>query len=197
MGFLLQHVVVFCDRYGLAGQRGLVDGEVGGLQKPQVCRHDIAGLQQQDVAGHDVARSDLVRRAVANDPRERRAHLPQCCNGALCAVFLENADRRIEHDDYDDRDRVHDVAEQARDDCRDDQEPDHEVRELVQEQAQEGRRFLGLDLVRAHRPELCRGLGRRETGIDRSAQRAQDIVGILPMPRRGMPGISHCRSRSS
>ena len=42
----------FFRRHGLAGQRGLVDEQVLGLEQPQVRRDHVAGGQPHDVAGN-------------------------------------------------------------------------------------------------------------------------------------------------
>ena len=56
-------------RHGLAGQRGLVDEQVLGLEQPQVGRDHVAGGQPHDVAGHQRLERNLREVAVAVGPR--------------------------------------------------------------------------------------------------------------------------------
>jgi hypothetical protein len=111
LSFGFHGVMMFGHWHGLSGQRRLVDPQVGGVHQPEVRRHHVACLEEHDIARYNVACRDLPGQAVADDASEWRTHLPKRGNSALCAVFLENADGSVQHDNDDDCDRVDDIAE--------------------------------------------------------------------------------------
>jgi hypothetical protein len=137
------------DRLRLAGQRRLLDLELRCLDQPQIGRHGVAGLDTHHVAGHELACRYHPRLPVAHGVRRERRHLPERGDGTLGAVFLYETDHGVQHHDGHDHQRIHQVADQARNDRGGDQHQDHEIGELAEEHQERSSGSAFTDLVGA------------------------------------------------
>jgi hypothetical protein len=59
---------ILLHRHRLAGQRRLVDLQRRGLEKPGVCRHDVAGIELDEIARDELGRGDDEVASVAYHP---------------------------------------------------------------------------------------------------------------------------------
>ena len=100
------------DRHRLPGQRGLVDGEVGGFAEHGVGGHPVALGQQHHVAADDVAPGDPDLLAVADHQGSRRGQIAQRGQGAFGLVFLIDRDTDHHEDECHQHRAVHRLGQQ-------------------------------------------------------------------------------------
>ena len=98
------HLGALRGRDALAGQRGLVDLQGGGLDEPPVGAHVVTGGEQDHVADDDLVGVDLDLGAVAPDPGGGLEHRLQGVHGALGLALLAQPAERVERGDQQDGD---------------------------------------------------------------------------------------------
>lgn len=84
------------DRHRFAGKRGLIDQDTA-FGDPDVSRNDVAHSQVNEVAGYQLFRRDETPNTVAQRPRLHRQTLAQQCKCATRPALLDQAQRRVEH----------------------------------------------------------------------------------------------------
>jgi hypothetical protein len=173
---------LFLDRHGLAGQRRLVDAELRGLEEPQVGRDDRARFQEDEIPRHQLGRGEHPGLPVPDHGGAGGGHRGERLHGALGAVLLDEADRRVQDHDRHDRDRVGGVADRGRDDGRAQEDEDHEVGELVEEHPEAGPSLRLGQPVRAMLGQPPRRLRRREPGHLGGSERPEDVRGAGQVP---------------
>ncbi len=90
-------------RIGLAGELGLVDEEVIGLQRHAVRRHQSARRKKDDISGNQPAQRNLARRAVTQHGGDDLDLCGQTLRRLSGAMFLEKIERHArQHDESDD-----------------------------------------------------------------------------------------------
>ena len=102
--------ICLVDRFGLAGERRLLDPQPGRLDQPKIGGHDVAGLEQHHVAGHQLDRGDLDHPAIAVRPDRRHGEPAQRGDGPLGPVLLDEPEQREQHHDRADRSRFEDTS---------------------------------------------------------------------------------------
>ena len=91
-------------RNRLAGQRGRIDLDASG-KEPRVGRYSVAFLDREDVAWNQLGRFDRLPPSVPDHRGLGREISAEQLDGAFCLLFLDERERRVEHDDRCDRDR--------------------------------------------------------------------------------------------
>ena len=143
-------------RRRFTGERRFVDGEIDGLDQPEVGGYAIAGAKHHEIARDELARRDGHLLAIAQDVRGRCRHLPECFEGPAGAVLLEEPEQHGEQHDHRDRDRLERVAEKAGDDRGAEQDDDQHVLELGRERAPGRLACLDVQFVRPVRRQAPR-----------------------------------------
>ena len=172
------------DRRRFPSERRFLGLKRGHLQQAHIGRHHRAGVQQHDVARHQLLCGNAVRAAVAQHARHGRGQLAQGRDRRLGAIFLDEADHGIEHDNHQNHDRVGDIADHPGDHGGSQQHHDHEIGELVEEHAHRPAPPPFDERIRTMLHQARRGLGHGQpvNRIDR--QRAQDLSGRARMGRQ-------------
>ena len=121
------------DRDRLAGERGLVDLEINGLDQPGVGRDPVAGGQSDNVAGDELAGRDVSLLPIPQHGGGGRGHLAQGLDGPLGAILLHKPEEHGEEHDHGDHQRLEAVPEERRERHRDEQDDNQDVLELRRE----------------------------------------------------------------
>jgi len=121
------HVALLCDRAGiglvtdplghrerLAGQRRLVDTEIGAVDQEQIARYDLSCRDVHDVARHELGRVDRHPVAVTQNPGLRRQSFLQRIERIGGLVVLPETDCGVVQKKPDDDEEVRPVAAQKR-----------------------------------------------------------------------------------
>ena len=181
------HGRVLLRGHGFPGQHGLVDGEVVGLQQPQV-RGDLApGLQQDDIARHQRVGVDLQGLAAPRHPGAGRHQPLQGLGRALRPELLNGADDGVDQQHREDEPRVRVLPQPEGDQGRDQQDIDQRALELAQKDAGQGGRPLDRQAVGAEVLEARRGGFPREpqTGAPEPLQRLRGREGVRRVGQLG------------
>ena len=127
--------------HGFAGQGGLADEEVLGLQHAGVGRDDVAGGQDDDVAGNDVPHGDLPLPAVAQDVDRRLDQLLQLLGRFVRTALLEIGQEDAEEDHSAHDQRGLEIAHEEGDRGDDQKLDDQRIFEALEEVGQNGVSF--------------------------------------------------------
>ena len=177
-------------RFGFAGEGGLLDPEIHGLDQAYVGRNRVARLEHHHIARRERARGDLPRRPVAHDAHRGHRQLLERGNGPLGAVLLKEAEQSEEHDDRENGARFEVLAEDEREDGRGDEDQHHDGRELLPENPPQASR-TGLDqFVRAVPRQTRGGLGAGKAAFGMRLERLEHLC-----RRADVPGHDRCRRR--
>ena len=154
------------------------------FDQAQVGRHDITRFESHHIAGHQLAGKHLLRNSVAHDAGIDRSHLAQGGDGALCTVFLNEADGCVENDDDDNGNGIGDITDDARHDRRGDQHHDHEIAELLEQRAKYAALLLLADAVGTvlRKARVC--LAGAESGIHVAGQLLRRLFRSQAVPVR-------------
>ena len=161
----------------LAGKRGLAGLERHRGEYPRIGgdRHPL--LDDDEVAGHQVGRRDRAPVPVAHDDRHRGGHACEAGHGPCRALFLEEAERGVERDDREDRQRfvgraarMLDAPDDERHDCRRDQQQHQRAFELREESAPGRNRRRGGQDIGATGRKSPRGVAGGEAALGVGAQ---------------------------
>ena len=128
----------------------------GGVEQPEVGRHDVADPQSDDVAGHEVGDVDRDLLAVAPDQRLVMEIAVERGDRVRRAELVEEAEADAERDDRGDDRGVGRVAGEARDGRRREQQQEQRVAQLARED-RERRHAPHRQRVRAVEREAGRG----------------------------------------
>ena len=163
-------------RLGRAGQGGVVDLEVVGLQHPGVDRDAVAFDEEQHVAGHQLGRGNPPLAAVAQGGRFLGEQGGQRPGGPFGPVLLDEAERAVDDHDRDDRPaELGHLADEGQHRGHPEQQRE-EVEELGGELAWEARSSGLREPVRTCELQPCGGLlVRQAAGVD--PQLPQDRLG--------------------
>ena len=131
---LLQRGHPLGHRRGLTGQSGLDALEGRRVQQPGVGRDQVAGFQHDDVTDDDVCSGNRSDLAVAPYLGLGRGHALERRDRFLGLELLDKADDRVEDDDGEDGEGIHQLTEQPGDGGRGNQNPDDQALELAQEE---------------------------------------------------------------
>ncbi len=187
---------VLFGRHGLAGERGLLHAQAGGVQKPQVGGHHAAVGKHHHVAGHQIARGHQFLDAAAQDVGDRRAHLPQGLQRGLRLALLHDADDGVHHHDDEDDAGLGPFLQQRRKRGRHQQDEHHGVAQLLAHHGGKRLGRLGGKLVGAVLVQP-RGRLRVREAVGRGAQGRQHLVRAQGVPaRRGGRPACGCRRGS-
>jgi hypothetical protein len=145
------------DRLRLAGQRRHVDLH-SSRDQARVGRQPVALGEQQQVARDQHGRVDLDQDARAPHAGARREQVAQCLGGVFGLTLLGERERRVEHDDDDDRRGQGDDARGERQAGGHPQQQGQRVRELVQHAAPPMPSRVAPDLVGSELQQTARGL---------------------------------------
>ena len=174
-----QHGGALLDRHRLAGQRRLLDGEVGRDADTAIGRNPVTDCQPDEIAWDELACRNVELAPATHGGGSRRRQLAERLESPLGPVLLQKAQQRREHDDHRDDDRLRLVAEDRRQAGADEQDEDQDVLELLDQQSPRTR-LLAQPRAR---------WGRRRTGAAR----------LQPRPARGSPRSRapprRCRAR--
>ena len=136
-------------RNRLAGERGLFDLQIDGLDQSDIGGDLVAGAQEDDIAGHEVARRDFNLLPIAQHRRGGRGHLAQRLDGTLGAVLLHEAQQhRKQHNDGD-GDGFDPVPKKGGECRRHKENDDQHILELLQQDRPRRDAMGGLQFVRA------------------------------------------------
>ena len=130
--------------------------------------------------------------------RLERGKLLQRTQSALRAIFLDESDDGVQHDDREDRSGVFDLPDHTRDDRSAEKHQDHEIGELRQQHLPRAATILLADLVAAVPGEALGGLVRRQPNARFIAKLRGGLRGRQYMPSRRRPnaqGRSRCVAR--
>ena len=119
-------------RLRLAREHGFVDEQGVRVEQPQVGRHAFAALERDDVARHELGGAHAAHVAVAHDARGGHGQRGERAHLAVGPQLLPEADRRVEHENDENRDRVDVVLQQERHRRGDDEDRDERRAELPQ-----------------------------------------------------------------
>ena len=173
------------DRFGLAGERRLVDAQVRLGEQPRIGRDPVAGLDHQHVA-HDYLRGvDHPQLAVAQDSRSGARKPLERVERGLGSVLLPHADDDVGDDDERDDDRVEDVLREQRHDSGARQQIHHRVGDLLHDEPPDRGARLGLEGVGTALKQPTSGLLGREAARSGGGELLGDLLGWQRMPRRG------------
>ena len=170
----------------LAGERGLAGLERDRDDHARIGGHRHPLLDDDEVAGHQVGRRNRAPLPVAHDDRHRGGHAREAGHGPCRTLFLEEAERGVEGDDREDRQRLVGRArpmldppdDQRHDRCRDQQQHERAV-ELREE------------------PPPCRH--RRRGGQYVATQCGKPLRGVAAVQAAlvvGAQGCAHFRDRA-
>ena len=140
---------VFVNGHGLTGEHGLVDFQVGDLNKPGVGRDFITGFQEHDVAGNNLSGGDNLYSPITPDTGLGCRHLDECLHRFLGAGLLCKADGGIEKKHAENHTGVNKVLNNEGDNGGDHQDVNERAEKLPQEYDYRRRLLLALQLVRA------------------------------------------------
>ena len=175
------------DGLGLTRERGEVDLERS-VEEAGVDRDAIPLLDHHDIARHEAPRLDLERMSVADRRRHRREVALQGFHGALGVTLLHERERRVEHDDDEDRDteRWHPRDEGKR--GRDPEEERERMRDLPCELLRPADARSTRELVRAVLDKAAGGLAAGEpagTGLQVPEEELHGLAGRIAGGSRG------------
>ena len=173
---------VLADRERFAGERRLVREEpLRGVQS-HVGRDPISRGEFRQVSRDQLARRDQERLAAPHDARRGRAQPGERRQGAVGAVFLEEAEKSVEEREKTDRDAIRPMRQVPRDRRRQQQRQQQRVGELAHQQ-RAGRR--GARLTDDVAPVLAQPparLGGREAARGVRAELMEDDLPIFSVP---------------
>ena len=165
----------------LARERAVVNREVVALDHAAVGGHGVTRSEHDDIAGHEVRGRDVDPFAVAQHACRMRHECLQRLGRALGRVLLREADRCVQHDDAEDRDRevqgscVVRCLQRVREERQRSRHHEHEreqVDELPQEPQHDRAPLRLREPVGAHVRQACRCVGSRQA----TGRRAQHLV---------------------
>ena len=136
------------------------------MQYSSIRRHKIAGLQFDDIAWHDFRRRHSGDVAVTPHLGARRGHFAQRGDGFLGIEFLIKSDDRIEHNDGENSDGIHDFAQGAAENPRRDENPNDQALELPEEDGQRADGLGLLEFIWAALRQTARGFFRRQSAAE-------------------------------
>ena len=174
---------VFVDRHGLAGQRCLVDGEIGGEEQPTIGGNAIARFQENDIAGDQILGHAFDDLAVPAHPHPGDEHALESRKGIRGPGFLGEAENRVDHEHNKNDDRVLDVAQCSGENGSAEKHIDDAGPELIEEEFPPG---TGRRRGQPVQPVLFHAGGNRlggETHERIDTQLAGDRVGAHGRPR--------------
>ncbi len=91
---------LFEDGNRFPGQRRFIDREGLRLKQTQIGADPVARLEEHQVAGNNIRGGDKLLPPIPQHPGPRGGQFLQCFQGALRAVFLDQAQKGIEQHDY-------------------------------------------------------------------------------------------------
>jgi len=174
------------DRQRFSGQRCLLNRQPVRFDEPRVGGHLTARIQLDAIADDDLPRGDDAGQAVAHDTRLRCGEPPERGERLLGPLFLEEADRAVDHDDGQNRRSVGPLAKEPGDHGSDHENHDHELLELPCEPPPPRVSRLRLDLIRARSDEPSRRLRLGQTAVGIGPQacgRRRHIEGVPGLAR--------------
>ncbi len=181
-------------RVRLAGERRLVDLQAVGLEQPPVGRDAVARLQQHHVPGHHLVGVHGDQLAPAPHPRAQHQHALQGRQAAFGAVFLVEAQHRVDHGHHQDHHGVAQVPDQGRQHRGAQQQQDQQALELLEEDGPgRGGGLLG-QAVGAVAVQPLVGLGRAQAPLDVHAQARRGVAGREAVPGHGLVGDDGVRA---
>ena len=157
------------DRCAFTGQRGFVRAQGVSRVQTGVGGDHVSRFEHQEIAGNDRRRCHHDAMTVADDTGARCRHPAQRGDRPLGAVFLDEPDRRVDHDDGPDHGGIEPVGDDHRDGSGGKQQPDHRARELARQQRECRRSLFATDLVCAELRQALLGLSRGQSvGVNRA-----------------------------
>ena len=84
------------DRYGFAGEHGLVEQDFSG-RKPHIRRNHAAKRELHDIARHELHSRQVLPRTITPDGRAQREPRFQCSKRCLGTAFLEKSKSGVEY----------------------------------------------------------------------------------------------------
>ena len=176
---------------GFAGQGGFVGAQGVSLDEAGVGRDAVPRLQQKDVAGDELPGGDLPDPSVPPHLHHGGGKARQRRHRLFGAVLLGEAEQRVQEDDGDDRDGVHDVAQQGGDDGRPEEDRHHRRRELGEKDASGAKGGAFGELVRTARAKPRGRLGPGQPGAGIGPKLPNDVRDLPPVPvAHGVPDPS-------
>ena len=165
------------DGLGLSRQRGQIDLERS-VDEASVDRDAIALVEYHDIARHEAPGLDLQRLSVSNRRRHRREVALERFHGALGLTLLHERERRVEHDDDEDRDAEWRHPRDERKCSRDPEEERERMRDLPCELLRPPRARSALELVRAVLDKTARRLAAGEPAGTRLQVPEEELHGL-------------------
>ena len=176
---------VFQHRLALAGERGFLHAQCGGVHQARIGADQIALGELHQVAAHQLRARDALHLPIAHHRTGGRRHGGQGGHRVLGLDLLRIAERSIERDDERDDDRIHRYAVPAFDRPGDErhrhrgkQQVDQRILQL-REDATPGRPArLGTQLVGAVSAQARRRLGGAEPALQIGVERRGHRCGV-------------------
>jgi len=179
---------------GFAGQGGFVGAQGVSLDEAGVGRDAIPRFQEKDVAGDELPGGDLPDPPVPPHLHNGGGKAGERRHRLFGAVLLEEAEHRVQEDDGDDRDGVHEVAQQRGDGGGPEEDRHHRGGELGKEDASWPKRRSFGEFVGTARAKAGRGLGPGQPGPGIGPKLAKYVRDLPPVPvAHGVPAPSTVR----
>ena len=160
-------------RMRLAGERALIDPQSRRREELAVGRDLIALADLDDVAGHQLDGGLAQFPAGSKDGDHRREHLLERLDGALGAIFLQEAEDAVDEDDSEDRPAELGHPGQHGEDAGHPEQDGEEAPELLEEAQEERAAPYALEAIRAACEPSPGSLGVAEPGGTRPEQAEQ------------------------
>ena len=174
---------MFVNGHGLAGEHGLVDLQIGDLNKPGIGRDLITGFQEHDITGNNLSGGDNLYSPITPDTGPGCRHLDERLHRFLGAGLLYKADGGIEKKHAENHTGVNKMLDNEGDNGGDHQDVNERAEKLPQEYDYRRRLLLALQFIRAVPHTAGTGLINGKPGTPRT-KRFQSFTGGEVMPLR-------------
>ena len=181
------------DGFGLTGESGFIDRELGVTHESEIRRHLVAGLQQHQVTGDEFLGGHDPVPAVAHHLGIGADHRAQALQCRLGTGFLDEADDRVDQHHGEDHRGVDELTQSRGDHAGHQEHVDQRMMELPQNSDQQARTADRGQCVGAERLEPIGGLVVGQPALRVAAQQQHHLVGGKPVVRGGGGAGGHQR----